>query len=154
MSSDPSNPTSTGATDDAVVALKGYVADRDVPCPSCGYCLRGLTSDRCPECNEWLALRVGLAEPRLGMFIVGLIGPAAWSGFFLVVVMWGVIARQARSPQVAALGFGLILAAGFTALWIYRWRKTRNASLATRVALASLGWIVPSTGAVWFFSVI
>jgi hypothetical protein len=139
---------------DAIAALSTFLADRDAPCPCCGYSLRGLTSDRCPECNESLALRVGLAEPRLAMFIAGLLGPAAWSGFFLVVLLWGVIAREARSPHIVALAFGLMLASGFTALWIRRWRKTRNASLPTRLALASLGWLVPSTGAVWFFSIL
>jgi hypothetical protein len=31
--------------------LEGYLARRDVPCPSCGYNLRGLSEGTCPECG-------------------------------------------------------------------------------------------------------
>ena len=49
--------------------LTEYLADRDVPCPRCGYNLRGLTAGRCPECGDHLQLRIGLSEPRLGAYI-------------------------------------------------------------------------------------
>ena len=45
--------------------LTRWLADRDVPCPLCGYNLRGLTGDRCPECGQPLRLSVALAEPYL-----------------------------------------------------------------------------------------
>lgn len=31
--------------------LRRFLADRDVPCPHCEYNLRGLETDRCPECG-------------------------------------------------------------------------------------------------------
>jgi hypothetical protein len=31
--------------------IEGYLARRDVPCPSCGYNLRGLAEGTCPECG-------------------------------------------------------------------------------------------------------
>ncbi len=52
--------------------LRDYLATRDVPCPACGYNLRGLTSGRCPECNLEVVLTVRLAEPRLGTLSRGL----------------------------------------------------------------------------------
>lgn len=29
-----------------------YLATRDIPCPHCGYIMRGLESARCPECGR------------------------------------------------------------------------------------------------------
>jgi hypothetical protein len=54
--------------------LNEYLADRDTPCPRCGYNLRGLTGGRCPECGDELRLQVGLVEPRLGAYITLLAG--------------------------------------------------------------------------------
>ena len=34
--------------------LTEYLASRDEACPGCGYNLRGLVGDRCPECNQQL----------------------------------------------------------------------------------------------------
>jgi hypothetical protein len=36
----------------AAQRLARYLADRDAKCPRCAYNLRGLASDRCPECGE------------------------------------------------------------------------------------------------------
>jgi hypothetical protein len=38
--------------------LASFLADRDVPCPGCGYNLRGLLGSRCPECGEAIELDV------------------------------------------------------------------------------------------------
>lgn len=32
--------------------LRDYLAERDEPCRTCGFNLRGLTYERCPECGE------------------------------------------------------------------------------------------------------
>ncbi|MBY0261629.1 MAG: hypothetical protein K2Q20_04765 [Phycisphaerales bacterium] len=53
--------------------LRTFLADRDEPCPACGYNLRGLRGDRCVECANQLALSVRMTEPRTGL-IVGAIG--------------------------------------------------------------------------------
>ena len=34
--------------------LLQFVRERDVECPGCGYNVRNLASDRCPECGEQL----------------------------------------------------------------------------------------------------
>ena len=59
-------------------------------CPGCGYNLRGLTTAHCPECRRAIELRVGLTEPRLGMYlagVTGLLGGAALAAIFLFVVV-------------------------------------------------------------------
>lgn len=38
--------------------LRAFLADRDVPCPHCGYNLRGLQAGVCPECKHDLQLRL------------------------------------------------------------------------------------------------
>lgn len=43
--------------------LKTYLAERDVACPACGYNLRGLASEACPECRQPLRLEVMLERP-------------------------------------------------------------------------------------------
>jgi len=63
-----------------VIALREFLAERDEACPSCSYSLRGLTTDRCPECDEPLVLRVNLAEARLGAWITGLVALVACGG--------------------------------------------------------------------------
>jgi hypothetical protein len=44
--------------------LKAYLADRDVPCPGCGYSLKGCVSHRCPECASEMTLQLA-APPRM-----------------------------------------------------------------------------------------
>ena len=87
--SDSTNSFSTG--DDAPDLLCKFLEKRELPCPRCGYNLRGLTSSRCPECGDELALQVGLVEPRMGAYItllaaccVGLGGSALFTGIALL----------------------------------------------------------------------
>ncbi len=48
--------TERGAEPDG--ALREYLATRDVPCPSCGYNLRGVPASTCPECAMPLDLEI------------------------------------------------------------------------------------------------
>jgi hypothetical protein len=53
----------TRVTDAELIAA--YLADRDFPCPSCGYSLRGLRAACCPECGRGLRLRMeAIGPPR------------------------------------------------------------------------------------------
>ncbi len=47
--------------------LSQFLAQRDVPCPTCAYNLRDLQSAVCPECGETLRLQVGAVTPRIGL---------------------------------------------------------------------------------------
>lgn len=53
--------------------LVDFLAGNDVPCPRCGYNLRGLRTPQCPECGDTLQLQVGLVDPKLGAFIALLV---------------------------------------------------------------------------------
>src|ERR1041384_3207925 len=63
-----------------------FLAERDAPCPACGYNLRQLRYPLCPECGERLELRVGMVEPRLGLWLAGLMASAAGAGFNLLLL--------------------------------------------------------------------
>lgn len=70
--------------------LPVFLADREVACPNCSYNLRGLTSDRCPECDQEIVLGVNLAEPAIGAYIATM--APLWTlggggGAFLVIVL-------------------------------------------------------------------
>ena len=68
--------------------LRMHLAGRDEECPGCGYNLRDLTGTRCPECNQGLVIRVGLAEARMAWFVTGVVGIAMGMGFCLMVTIW------------------------------------------------------------------
>jgi len=59
---------------DNAQALREFLATREAACPSCGYNLRGLVGGMCPECNQEIALRIALVDPRVGLFLVGFLG--------------------------------------------------------------------------------
>jgi hypothetical protein len=80
-----------------------WLADRDTPCPGCGYNLRGLGVDRCPECNQGLVLQVGLAEPRLAGFLATVIALALGVGFSGLLLLYVAIVL-ARGKGGAPLG--------------------------------------------------
>ncbi len=73
-------------------ALADILAAEDTPCPNCGYNLRGLTGDRCPECNQRLEIAVRLAEDRLCMLIFTIITLCIGSAPLLCLLMIAVIA--------------------------------------------------------------
>lgn len=141
------------------VSLRAFLADRDAPCPNCGYNLRALTAENCPECNAALELRVGLVEPRLGAFLCGAIGLGAGIGFSWLILgffLWEkLFNRRWGGPPwrecVPLLVSAVALAAGL-ALWVRTRQRQRNLSPAWHWALGSMCWVATVASAVWFFA--
>ena len=143
------------ATDDRAgdeSTLLGWLADRDVPCPLCGYNLRGLTAARCPECGQPLRLSVALTDPYLRAWItlaVALLLPAGLG------LLWAVaLAREGAPPgrqssliypivyQVACIPLATLALAGRRR--VQRWpRGVQNRLAATAIALTlvSFAWV-------------
>jgi hypothetical protein len=67
--------------------LAQWLADRDVPCPLCRYNLRGLASNRCPECGRELRLGVSVVEPFSRVWVSLLVALLLPAGFGLVVII-------------------------------------------------------------------
>lgn len=47
--------------------LTSFLAERDAPCPGCGYNLRGNTDGRCPECGATITLGILNGDPLVSM---------------------------------------------------------------------------------------
>ncbi|MGQ0628432.1 MAG: nucleotidyltransferase family protein [Phycisphaerales bacterium] len=73
--------------------LEAFLVDRDVPCPSCHYNLRGVAVERCPECGEPIAL--------------GIVGTRARSalGFVLLALIWVLLASGMNGARQGYLAY-------------------------------------------------
>ncbi|UCD74501.1 MAG: hypothetical protein JSV91_12025 [Phycisphaerales bacterium] len=76
--------------------LRRFLADRDMPCPVCRYNLRGLDSERCPECGAHLDIRVGSTDLRLGAWLTLLFSVGLPLGFFGIMTLAGLIIDLSR----------------------------------------------------------
>lgn len=109
------------------IDLAAFLATRDAPCPVCGYNLRSLLTDRCPECGRHLVLAVGTTEPKLGAFILGLVGWALGLGFCGIVLVWGMTlvivgAGGPNQNQIIMLAIGTVI----SGLGVWVWIRTRK----------------------------
>jgi hypothetical protein len=137
--------------------LREFLELTDEPCPACGYSLRGLQAGACPECGERLSLRIGLVEPRLGLYLTGLVGLACGLGFNGMILAWwmyellftdfpmGLEDAWTLVPGVLACGCAL-------GGWLF-WRgPVRRAPASIRFLLVAACWLVSGATAVAFFS--
>jgi hypothetical protein len=86
--------------------LRKFLAERDAPCPSCRYNLRGVVGDKCPECARPLVLGVVTGGP-----------PAALTWFLLLAFGWVFAAgtmNSIRFSQTIWIYTENVLAWGFT----------------------------------------
>lgn len=133
--------------------LRSFLATADVPCPSCDYNLRGLVSDRCPECNQRLVLCVALAEPRQRAFIAALLGLAMGAGFngLLLVYFLYMVFVDHRSPGGAgrfflATGVSMLILAPALVVLIAKRRAFQRRSIAFKRTVIVLCWLVTLAG--------
>lgn len=134
-----------------LAALRAYLAERDVACPSCGYNLRGLQSPACPECNQALKLQVGLAEPRIGHFIAGLVGLAMGFGFCFIVGLWGLFAAP-RTTMLIPLGAGVVVLGASLWLWVRARGRLRRASDGARTGFVIAAYVLSAVFVSWFLA--
>lgn len=78
--------TQTEVPDGDDAMLRTYLADRDAPCPRCGYNLRASTGGRCNECGTAVRLGVHAAEPFLRAWIVATVASSVGAGIGLLFV--------------------------------------------------------------------
>ena len=130
--------------------LKAYLADRQEPCPLCGYELRALTGSTCPECGSTLRLRVGLEHPRLAAYITGMAGLATAAGanvlllllFIAAVLHWGSPGSE-MGEIVLTLAIGSMISALLLGAWIRMGRRIRQLRDQPLIRLAAVCWVLP-----------
>lgn len=66
--------------------LKQLLALREYPCPVCGYNLKGIESDKCPECGANLDINIISADLKLGPWLAALLGFGLPLGFASITV--------------------------------------------------------------------
>lgn len=69
-----------GSVEPADALLAAFLDARDVPCPSCGYNLRGVRQRACPECDEPLELALLGADRALGGWLLAIVSCALACG--------------------------------------------------------------------------
>lgn len=133
-------------------ALRTFLAERDEPCPNCGYNLRGLGTSTCPECRHGLVLCLRSVHRGWTSLILTIIGLAfaavpafvmVWVVAFIVLTDSGGISRDELKklvvyPGLTALIFGVLLrfVCGSRARARFlRW------SLAARTSAAAAAWL-------------
>lgn len=143
------------------VDLRAFLADRDVACPLCGYNLRGLTSDGCPECGQRLTLSVALAEPRQRAFIAGVVGISLSLGFCAMLLAWVVlmlVRRGARSGPNLIEILPVVLGTVVASILLWGWIKFRPRLMRmdgdARWACAGLATIVSMGCPIWFMATV
>jgi hypothetical protein len=134
-----------------------FLADRDTPCPQCGYNLRNLQVDRCPECGEQLVLRVNAAEPRQGTMITGLVGLSAGAGMNGLLLVYLAIQLVRREPIDSWMTrflvvnlIGLVCEGSALFGWLWQWRRIRRYSKRTRVILTVACWALTLANVLFF----
>lgn len=127
--------------------LETFLADRDAPCPSCGYNLRGLRGTSCPECAQTLRLTVGLVEVRQGLWVLGLVGAACGLGFNALLLVYAAIqilgqgrARGLPAAFIVHNLVGFVLESALVAFVVLASRRIRRWPTPARLALALVAW--------------
>ena len=127
-----------------------FLRGRDVSCPGCGYNLRDLASDRCPECGQELEVGLRLVEPRQGPLIAGLVGLAAGAGLGGLLLIYALIMTFLMGASTSGEGrFFAINSVGFVAhgivllLWVRNWGRIRRASPVLRRTMVLVCWAMP-----------
>jgi len=93
--------------------LREYLDTHDAPCPVCGYNLRGVVVENCPECNAPIELTVGSSQLQLGAWLIAMLAFAMALGFDLIIGMLLVVPVIITGGEDGAI---LYLAASLTTL--------------------------------------
>jgi hypothetical protein len=133
--------------------LRTFLHGRSHPCPVCGYDLRDLCTDRCPECGRSMRLTVAEQKRVHAPFIAGLIAFAAPAGasatgivqvfYQRIVYAWGwdyVIGPLIVNATVLALAVAAL------ALWLHCARRLRRRSVASQWGYAAGAWAATIIG--------
>jgi len=106
--------------------VRGYIEKTDAWCPCCGYKLRGIAADRCPECGKELVLDELIRSrytPRLHV--------ATGFGFLVSSIM--------LSATIVLIPLGMVCF-GVCIWWAAAQDRFGQMDLATRKRILYLSW--------------
>lgn len=124
----------------AMNTLIAYLKDHDSPCPGCGYNLRGVEAEVCPECGRAIRLRelrraeehrawraARLPSDRAGVAgVIGALMGAAYVGAMLIASRIGLALFPWSRATIYALGAAVVVEVALAAALSYpgrgRWR--------------------------------
>jgi hypothetical protein len=151
MLTNPPTPAPSHST-----PLRDFLATTDAPCPNCGYNLKGLATNTCPECNEGIRLWVTLEHPLPRVWLACVLSLAGVGGFFLLIGLIFIVAAIAEGVPPAGFKrvmmfvlpwtFGLTFAGACAALLRQRGRRWFRARIDAhrRRALVTAFIIIPA----------
>lgn len=139
------------------LSVADFLRGRSAPCPKCGYDLRDLTTDTCPECGARLLLRLGHEDHVPRNWLIGLVilamnlgFPVVFAGFvFFSYIRHGEIFLNDKELW-GIIGL-LILFLGLTLTWIRRRRWLEPLDRWPGWMMVAVGLILTGTHA-WFFN--
>ncbi len=134
------------ATPHSATWLINWLARHDAACPVCAYALRGLQSDRCPECGCTLSLSVTSDQLALWPWLVAIIAFSLGLGFDGVVsliVGTAITFEPPRSPAefriAATMVTGFVVLGGMCLLGVIAISRRRSAW--NRLSRARQRWL-------------
>jgi hypothetical protein len=141
--------------------LKAYLADRDVPCPGCGYSLKGCASDTCPECGNEIRITVDQRVGRLGPFVIGLSGIMFGLGLYLPMFCYMLLRPMrstSRMPGMRREEYVIISAVIALSVALMLWLANRRAimrstSTGATISAAALAAICGGSTIVFFAAI-
>ena len=99
MPQDPQGEPEPTHEDQGFDLLLRFVAQRDVPCPACGYNLRQLSRAVCPECGLALKLSIGSDTPFKRAWAITLCINAMIAGIGVIFLLLMFAAGEAPSHE-------------------------------------------------------
>ncbi len=130
--------------------------NRDLPCPGCGYNLRALSGNQCPECGALVSVQSLLARPRLSSLLAGVIALSAGAGLNgLLLIYVAILVLRGRgfppmTPFVMYNAIGLLVQASALLVWLRTWRRIERMRPGRCAVLVSLCVLVTLANIVVF----
>jgi len=126
--------------------LTEFLEANDAACPVCGYGLRGLRTDLCPECGVPIRLGVHTPDTRLASWITAVVTLSMTTGFFTVMLLLVLIGSLFNTwgggppwSQFWPIVVGSPLGLASVATLVASRRRFRKAPAATRWAINGIG---------------
>jgi len=82
--------------------VRDYLKGRTIGCPSCGYNLRDLPGESCPECGLRLQITLNGGQANIGPWMVRVLAialPLGFVGIFAMTALFGAWRSWAWNPQ-------------------------------------------------------